>query len=63
MRAIVFDQPGDPDVLRLDNVPDPHPSSDAIPVRVHGTAVNRADLRVLEANRNAGKAALRVAPR
>ncbi len=44
MRAIVFDQPGDPDVLRLDIAPDPQPSADEILVRVHATAVNRADL-------------------
>jgi putative PIG3 family NAD(P)H quinone oxidoreductase len=44
MRAIVFDQPGDPDVLRLDEVPDPQPSAGEILVRVRATAVNRADL-------------------
>ncbi len=44
MRAIVFDQPGDPDVLRVDEVPDPQLSAGEILVRVYATAVNRADL-------------------
>src|SRR5690606_20053455 len=44
MKAIVFDQPGDPDVLRCADVPDPQPSEGELLVRVHATAVNRADL-------------------
>jgi putative PIG3 family NAD(P)H quinone oxidoreductase len=44
MKAILFDQPGDPSVLRFDDAPDPEPGPDELLVRVHATAVNRADL-------------------
>ncbi|MEP7189534.1 MAG: alcohol dehydrogenase catalytic domain-containing protein, partial [Roseiflexaceae bacterium] len=44
MKAILFDQPGEPDVLRYDDVPAPQPGVDELLVRVHATAVNRADL-------------------
>jgi putative PIG3 family NAD(P)H quinone oxidoreductase len=44
MKAILFDQPGDPDVLRYADAPDPQPATDELLVRVHATAVNRADL-------------------
>lgn len=44
MRAIVFEQPGDPSVMHLADVPDPEPAADELLVRVHATAVNRADL-------------------
>ncbi|MEO7909772.1 MAG: NAD(P)H-quinone oxidoreductase [Roseiflexaceae bacterium] len=44
MKAILFDQPGKPDVLRYDDAPDPQPGTDELLVRVHATAVNRADL-------------------
>lgn len=44
MRAIVFDSPGDPDVLRLADAPDPQPAPGEVLVAVHATAVNRADL-------------------
>ena len=44
MKAIRFDQPGDPDVLRYDDAPDPQRGADELLVRVHATAVNRADL-------------------
>lgn len=44
MRAIVFDQPGDPAVLRVAEAPDPQPAAGELLVRVHATAVNRADL-------------------
>jgi len=44
MKAILFDQPGEPDVLRYDDAPDPQPGADELLVRVHATAVNRADL-------------------
>jgi NADPH:quinone reductase len=43
MRAIVFDQPGDPPVLRLDHAPEPQPTAADLLVQVHATAVNRAD--------------------
>ena len=44
MKAIMFDQPGEPDVLRYDDAPAPQPGTDELLVRVHATAVNRADL-------------------
>jgi len=44
MKAILFDNPGEPDVLRYADAPDPQPGQDEVLVRVHATAVNRADL-------------------
>lgn len=44
MRAIVFEEPGGPEVLRLADVPDPEPRPGEVLIRVRGTAVNRADL-------------------
>ena len=44
MRAIVFDQPGDEGVLRLGEVETPALGADDLRIRVHATAVNRADL-------------------
>lgn len=44
MRAVVFKQPGDEDVLELGEVPDPTPGPDDILIDVRGTALNRADL-------------------
>jgi putative PIG3 family NAD(P)H quinone oxidoreductase len=45
MKAIVYDQPGGPEALRYDDAPDPTPGPDELLVRVHATAVNRADLQ------------------
>src|SRR5439155_25484315 len=44
MRAIVFDQPGDESVLRLDDVLPPPLGPRDLRIRVRATAVNRADL-------------------
>ncbi len=44
MRAIVIRAPGAPDVLELRDVAQPEPAARHIRVRVHATAVNRADL-------------------
>src|SRR5439155_16323323 len=44
MRAIVFDQPGDESVLHIGEVDPPPLVSGALRLRVHATAVNRADL-------------------
>ncbi len=44
MRAIVFDQPGGPQVLHIGDVPSPSLGANDIRVAVHATAVNRADL-------------------
>ncbi len=43
MRAVVVDQPGDPEVMRVAEVPDPVAGPGEVLLRVHGTAVNRAD--------------------
>ena len=43
MRAITFDTPGGPEVLRLAEVPDPVLGREDLLVRVHATALNRAD--------------------
>ena len=43
MRAITFDAPGGPEVLRLSEVPDPSPGPGEVLVRVAATALNRAD--------------------
>lgn len=42
MKAILFDQPGAP--LYLGDAPDPIPGADDLLIRVHATALNRADL-------------------
>lgn len=44
MRAVVFDRPGETDVLRVAEVPDPVPGEGEILVRVHAAGINRADL-------------------
>lgn len=43
MRAIRITEPGDPDVLRAGEVPDPEPGRDEVLVDVRAAAVNRAD--------------------
>jgi putative PIG3 family NAD(P)H quinone oxidoreductase len=44
MRAVVFDQPGDESVLHVADVPAPSVGDGQLHIRVHTTAVNRADL-------------------
>src|SRR3990172_5798829 len=44
MKAIVFDTPGAEDVLRIGDVPPPSSGPEDLRIRVHATAVNRADL-------------------
>ncbi len=44
MRAVVITEFGDPDVLRVEEVPDPEPGRGEIRVRVHAAGINRADL-------------------
>src|SRR5262245_22196008 len=44
MRAIAITRPGGPEVLELVDRPPPAPSRGEVRVRVHATAINRADL-------------------
>jgi tumor protein p53-inducible protein 3 len=44
MKAILIDKPGDANVLRLGEVPDPVPGPADLLIKVHYTALNRADL-------------------
>jgi NADPH2:quinone reductase len=44
MRAIVIREPGGPEVLEMRDVPTPEPSRGEVRVRIHASAVNRADL-------------------
>jgi NADPH2:quinone reductase len=44
MRAIVITKPGGPEVLELREVATPEPSPGQVRVRIHASAVNRADL-------------------
>lgn len=44
MRAVVIDRPGGPEVLELRDVADPQPAAHELLVRVHASALNRADL-------------------
>jgi len=47
MKAVVYHQYGQPDVLRLDDVPRPVPSDDQVLVRVHATSINSWDWDLL----------------
>ncbi|HEX2910337.1 MAG TPA: NAD(P)H-quinone oxidoreductase [Chloroflexia bacterium] len=44
MKAIIVKEPGGPDVLTWQETPDLQPKPDELLVRVHATAINRADL-------------------
>src|SRR5215212_6808171 len=44
MRAVVITRPGGPAVLEVHERPTPTPGPDEILVRVHASALNRADL-------------------
>ncbi|MEP6870669.1 MAG: NAD(P)H-quinone oxidoreductase [Anaerolineaceae bacterium] len=44
MKAIVIAQPGGPEVLTYQDVPDPVPGPEDLLIRVHATALNRADI-------------------
>ncbi len=43
MQAILFDQPGEPEVMYIGEYPTPQPKDDELLVRVRATALNRAD--------------------
>jgi NADPH:quinone reductase-like Zn-dependent oxidoreductase len=44
MRAVVLKALGDPDVLRIEEWPDPHPGSGEVVVRLHAAALNHRDV-------------------
>ena len=54
MKAVVYDRYGPPDVLHLEEVERPVPKEDEVLVKVHATAVTRADCATREANRRSG---------
>ena len=56
MRAVVYDRYGPPDVLRIEDVERPVPKEDEVLVKIHATAVTRADCATREANRRSGPA-------
>src|SRR5215216_3019037 len=43
MKAIVYDEYGSPDVLRLEEVDTPTPADDEILIKVHAVSLNRSD--------------------
>lgn len=47
MRAVVYDRYGPPEVLRLEDIPLPHPAPDQVLVRVAAVSINRADWEML----------------
>lgn len=44
MRAVIADQPGGPEALRLVDLPDPEPGPGEVLLRIHASALNRADV-------------------
>lgn len=49
MKAAVRSKYGKPDVLKVQEVPDPVPKSDELLIRVEATTVNRTDCGILQA--------------
>ena len=47
MKAVVRDEYGSPDVLKVGEVPTPAPGANELLVKVHAAAVNRADWEIL----------------
>ena len=50
MRAVIITEPGGPEVLEVQDVPDPSPEADEVIVDVTATAINRADLLQRQGN-------------
>ena len=50
MKAIVVDEPGDAGQMRLTEVPDPVPGDTDLLIRVHASALNRADVNQRQGN-------------
>jgi NADPH:quinone reductase-like Zn-dependent oxidoreductase len=58
MKAVVYDRYGPPDVLHIEEVPQPAPKDDEVLVKVHASTVNRFDCHTREANRSSGPAVM-----
>jgi NADPH:quinone reductase-like Zn-dependent oxidoreductase len=54
MRAVVYDRYGPPEVLHIAEVAKPIPQDDEVLIRIHATAVTRADCATREANQRSG---------
>ena len=52
MKAVYFNQPGGPEVLTYGDLPEPEPGPGEVMLRVHASALNRADLGLLRRGRN-----------
>jgi putative PIG3 family NAD(P)H quinone oxidoreductase len=50
MRAVVITEPGDPEVLEVQEVPDPQPKAGEVLIKVAATGINRADLLQRQGN-------------
>jgi putative PIG3 family NAD(P)H quinone oxidoreductase len=50
MRAVVITEPGEPEVLEVQEVPDPEPKAGEVLINVAATAINRADLLQRQGN-------------
>jgi NADPH:quinone reductase-like Zn-dependent oxidoreductase len=50
MRAVVVTEPGEPEVLEVQEVPDPAPQAGEVLVRVAAAGINRADLLQRQGN-------------
>jgi NADPH:quinone reductase-like Zn-dependent oxidoreductase len=46
MKAVAYDRYGPPDVLHLEDVPQPIPGEDEVLIKIHATTVNRTDCAV-----------------
>ena len=54
MRAVVYDQYGPPEVLRLEEVERPVPKEDEVLIKIHATTVTRSDCGIRGANASSG---------
>lgn len=47
MKAMIYTQYGSPDMIRPSHMPDPTPKAGEVLVKIHATAINSADVRLL----------------